>query len=1589
MSASGRARRFRALLIGVDHYSDSSFPSMPFITTELRVLADALKTAGYDEAEVVDADERNGTALKEEVAGFLASAAPGDHLLLVLSGHGFHKGGLDYLITGPAVRESLHFEETCLPIEFGKYLVHRCNADQLVVAVDACRVELDSYSKAPTDRLAWGKGAMGYDEPDLLTSPRYAHVYACNRYGKAQFGAEADAPAGDEPKEFSYFTRALTEMARDTTAPGLLDAVEPLLDERVRVIARANRVLADQCVQVNYATGREDLLLFPDRGTEADLPAPDHRWQDQAVEHEAWQRVVCEQLDEAQQAQAVAQVRDAVVQLVGLWGRDFDAADAWLAEQGDIWRPAGIERRMSRGIAGMLRDSGPAPAQAGDRTTRGVDLSLTEAALLVVGPFLYAAFGTLYAWLARDLRPWTLEDGTPASAKCGFADRAAFDRYCDGHLSLRDRERRARQRGRDGEARAVAWWLARQWLLRLPATRKAVRHSGLAGLEVLPDGPEFEPPLVREVLAPARLSQLVELIGLDLERPRSPEPETVAALEAAEHVVDWEKTGVLLTVAHHMAVDPVLLSSLVAEHLGISAPVDGGAFRAALDRLTWLREGARRRVLSAECPHEAVELALGEHADALDRTVRTLLHGPAGVRAPAWGVPAALGAGKVKASLGEDGKPRYLLADVRFRLDGDRVRDLLMGEQLYQDRTLALRELYQNALDACRYRRARTELWNLEHPDDRVEDEDWKGEIVFVQGEEDGRRFIECRDNGIGMGRHELRHLFAFAGSRFVEERKFLEERAAWDAAGIPFHPNSRFGIGVLSYFMLADEIRVTTTRLGEDLLPRECLEVTIDGPGALFRIRPKGVRRQAGTAVRLYLRNPEDQVSCGKVMRRHLWVSDFSVRVEEQGNEPLVWRPRELSEYVGRDISDPVAAWRFENGDRAPAQDAGDGVWWCAGRGAVLADGLWAGEARFGCVVNLTGGHAPRLRLDRGAMLDDHERHVSRLLAEKIAALFDGDVLSLHWLNALVVGGWSERGRRTVPPAPERRQALLADLIAAQAVARGHRFSFRTPDGMDVTAAAEVVGCCPRDEDILERSSTAGGAAAVIEYDETGVFVEWRARVWAAASPVSGVLPRSPLPVARPTDELLLSELDLDDLEDRVPLSPGAVLSAARAAGVPVRYAADRLGEFGFELPDDEILRRLEDVEDARVLSRDGDGIRPWLATGARLTAEMLYDIHQPGDDLHDLARQLARLGFQVPPDDELDVSMVSAPEDRIRLVLRRHVEPHGPELPKDRPVTMAHLVLAVRTFPGRADRVAEVLTAAGHRLPAAGVPSRADALDLALISRDGDGQTPWLDEHRPVPLHHVLRIARARQESAELLVGRLVGLGIEPPALPAAEDLRMYERLVDDVLRFYDKGQYSVTTVPPVLHPSAVLAVARDHGQSDLEIARRLAELGYEVPGLDQPWPVQDYLDLVLMSRAQDGLEPWLETDRQVPWHHVVRAAHTYPAIGPEEIAGLLSGWEYDVAPRPASGDWTPDEDVALLRHGSQPSVTWLAATGPVPLTHILRTAHHLNRTPAEVARRLEQLGHTLPPDIEFTDPEDSAHAEGPESADHSERP
>ncbi|MBT2398619.1 hypothetical protein [Streptomyces sp. ISL-100] len=302
----------------------------------------------------------------------------------------------------------------------------------------------------------------------------------------------------------------------------------------------------------------------------------------------------------------------------------------------------------------------------------------------------------------------------------------------------------------------------------------------------------------------------------------------------------------LLTVAHRLAIDPTMMGDVVVDHVGISYSVDLEGLHETLEKARWDPRG-RTRVLHAICGHPAIGLALQQQAAALDTALGTIdvLPETEPQLKPLEDLPAHATADQVRAALTPEGKRVYESTDLRFRLADDRIQELLMGKELYGDPALAIRELYQNALDACRYRGARTKYLRTKHkyPGYTV---GWAGEISFVQGQENGRAYIECVDNGIGMGERELREVFSHAGMRFADLPEYVEELAAWRAQGIDVYPNSRFGIGVLSYFTDFNRVHI------------ECVAECVASPRGIASghgtahqpDHPRGRRREARPGV-------------------------------------------------------------------------------------------------------------------------------------------------------------------------------------------------------------------------------------------------------------------------------------------------------------------------------------------------------------------------------------------------------------------------------------------------------------------------------------------------------------------------------------------------------------------------------------------------------------------------------------------------------------------------------------------------------------------------------------------------------------------
>ncbi|KOV35784.1 hypothetical protein ADK60_08595 [Streptomyces sp. XY431] len=1507
---------FRALLIGVPKYRDEHITDLPFVRDDLAELEEALSSAGY-EVVVHEPDETDRESIDAAVETFFQQATAGQTLLVYLSGHGIHHDGTDYLVPRGALTSARDFRGKCLALDFAPY-VEQSLAGDVAVLVDACREGIVMREMAPSNAVGWSEAKVR-----RVGRRHYCHVYACSPGERARY-----ATAGGTT--FSLFSRALSTVVASETGPSTLADLHEQLQTAVDALTSEHECPRQQ-VRVRAEGELDGFVLFERPDREPAGAAGEHPWVVRAREHPAWRQVV-----DGPGAEAM---RTAVTALVERLAPLAAADDRALAD--DPWRLTDLAERMSGRLGWLLSKVLNAEKLA---------LAPAEAALLVAAPFAHVACANRVAVEALSAGPTDLAtSAAPAAAPSPL--RAGYEQFVTGRARL---VRRAAQAERGGDAAGtagIAWWLFRQWLAGRPGGHHENVLTGLRG----PVGA-----LTEHLTAPGDRDLVAELFALDalpslLRSLRTSYDTTairpvrqLAGATEAEQYVREELLGALLAVAHQLAVDPLRLPDVVVEHLGISYAVDLAELHGTIQGARWDPRG-RTRVLTAACHHPAVGLALRQHAAALDTLLGAIdLHAGADPQlAPLQDLPVHATADQVHAAADERGRPIYESTDLRFRLADDRIQELLMGEQLYGDQALAIRELYQNALDACRYRDARTTYLRRRDPHVPA----WSGRIDFRRGvDERGQAYLECRDNGIGMGERELREVFSYAGMRFADLPEFLDEQAAWRAEGIEFHPNSRFGIGVLSYFMMADDISVTTCRLDRDGHPGDRLQVDIAGPGSVFRIRNLGRGHDAGTVVRLHLRSPETAPSCTDLLRRLLWIAPYDVTAEDQ-EERLLWEAGVLSPFAPMGEDDQGGPDRSELAEVRVDATERPGMWWLSSWGGVLSDGLWAGERLFGAVVDLKGLQAPRLTVDRTRVLSYDTDYVAGLLREQIPALLrqESRVLTHDWLSELV-----------------DHDPLLADAIAESAVAAAYRPWAVRGHEVDVTA----VGCFPSDASLLGLRDAPvpnpiGNLVGVPRHIE-----DWRALAW-AGSGIPGVKAAAStgMPVARPTDRFVLQSRELhgarsfeasksneisDWLDSAAPVPLGHILAAAQRIGCPPSEVGVRLTQLGYRLPAGHRLPQSFDVNDLGILSRDLDGQPPWL------------DPEEPVSLRHVLSAA-DKLGF--------------APEavvDRLNALVDGSVEqlalPKSPEavglvraldLAPGSPVSLRQVLSVAQRTGRRPGDVVRDLAELGHAYTGPAVPTNVEQGDLMVLSRDLDERSPWLETGEAVSAWHVLSAASRLDRTPAAVIARLAQLGhgvaggASGPSAPVPDDMAL--------LIAEEEG-----SVGPLRRAGAqvsmghVLWVAHFRERSPRVVVDRLMELGYRVPeGIEVPdRALPD--DLLILSADLNWREPWLPPGQPVPVGHVLRAAGRLGDRSPRQVADRLAEFGHPLADPSFLPETVHSDDLLLLSAYQSGQAPWLRTGEPLDVWHVLLCTAETGLPPGEVVARLADLGHRLPDGI-----------------------
>ncbi|HEY0602687.1 MAG TPA: hypothetical protein VGD58_07235, partial [Herpetosiphonaceae bacterium] len=268
---------------------------------------------------------------------------------------------------------------------------------------------------------------------------------------------------------------------------------------------------------------------------------------------------------------------------------------------------------------------------------------------------------------------------------------------------------------------------------------------------------------------------------------------------------------------------------------------------------------------------------------------------------------------------------RYLAGAFRFHLEYERIMQLLMDKSLYPDPSLFLRELLQNALDACRNREALAR--------EKKQRASYKARIaVWDYSDDPDDPRIVFQDNGIGMSRRIVENYFMRVGRSYYRSAEFEAERQRLKQAGVELEATSQFGIGILSCFMVADRFEVETYRTGN-----QPLHITIEGPTKYFTIRlldeppradfvslPKtdqedGPPNYPGTRITVHLR-PDAQVDAYQVLDQFAVNVEYDLFVYRSGAKKprkisrLRWEPKEIRL---RDLKGAIGQYQHQDKDK------------------------------------------------------------------------------------------------------------------------------------------------------------------------------------------------------------------------------------------------------------------------------------------------------------------------------------------------------------------------------------------------------------------------------------------------------------------------------------------------------------------------------------------------------------------------------------------------------------------------------------------------------------------------------------------------
>lgn len=252
------------------------------------------------------------------------------------------------------------------------------------------------------------------------------------------------------------------------------------------------------------------------------------------------------------------------------------------------------------------------------------------------------------------------------------------------------------------------------------------------------------------------------------------------------------------------------------------------------------------------------------------------------------------------------------MTQCNVELNRDNIISTFSGQQFYGESDAYLRELLENAMDACNTRMALEWSWGTEFLEleearalNSIREKTYEPKISITYSSLTQRLVVE--DNGIGMNAKDMELYVSKIGCSYYNSEEFAVQQ-------LHYEPISQFGIGLLSSFMVARALLIESKKdksvnTAWNITDKESLEpVTakwIEGAESLEYISSN--REESGSRITLVLK-PQYAMKItlqglAKAIRRYMLYQPFPIEVSCDSHKMVLQDPNWILDNPYADI--------------------------------------------------------------------------------------------------------------------------------------------------------------------------------------------------------------------------------------------------------------------------------------------------------------------------------------------------------------------------------------------------------------------------------------------------------------------------------------------------------------------------------------------------------------------------------------------------------------------------------------------------------------------------------------------------------------